>query len=79
MVGPVAGRDPMAAALALRAELARDQAEVVSVQIPGTATALVQVALAVGLRFVGDPSLLMLSPADNPPPTALAIRDSWLY
>jgi GNAT superfamily N-acetyltransferase len=79
VVGPVAGCDPASAALALRAELARDEAEVVSVQIPGTSTSLVQVALAAGLRFVGDPSLLLLSPADDPPPTNLAIGDSWLY
>jgi hypothetical protein len=79
MVGPVAGRDPASAALALRAELARDPDSVVDVQVPGTSTAVVEVALAAGLRFTGDPGLLLLSPADGPPPTALAIRDSWLY
>jgi GNAT superfamily N-acetyltransferase len=79
MVGPVAGRDPQSAALALRSELARDQEEEVGLQVPGTSTALVAVALAAGLRFVGDPGLLMLSPAEDPPPNALAIRDYWLY
>jgi GNAT superfamily N-acetyltransferase len=79
LVGPVAGRDPESAALALRAEFARDQDSVVNLQVPGTSTALIEVALAAGLRFVRDPGLLLLSPADSPPPTALVIGDSWLY
>jgi GNAT superfamily N-acetyltransferase len=78
MIGPVAGRDAASAASALQAELARDQESVVELQIPGTATALVEIALAAGLRFVRDPGLLLLSPGDAPPPTGLAIRDSWL-
>jgi GNAT superfamily N-acetyltransferase len=79
MVGPVAGRDPQSAALALGAELARDQDEVVVLQSPGTSTALVEVALAAGLRFVRDPGLLLVCPAEGLPPKALAIRDYWLY
>jgi GNAT superfamily N-acetyltransferase len=79
VVGPVAGRDAESAALALRAELARDEDSIVVLQIPGTSTALIEVALAAGLRFAREPGLLLLSPADSPPPKALVIRDSWLY
>jgi GNAT superfamily N-acetyltransferase len=78
-IGPVAGVDPASAALALRAELARRPGSSVDLGIPGTATALVEVALAAGLRFSGDPGLLLLSPIGNPPPTALAIHTYWLY
>jgi hypothetical protein len=63
----------------LRAELARDQDSVIDLSVPGTSTKLVETALAAGLRLAHDPGLLMVAPADHPPPTALAIRDYWLY
>ena len=71
LIGPVAGRDAESAALALRAELARtpENGEV-RLSIPGTATALVRVALDAGLRF-DDPGLLLLSPGD-------ALPSSWI-
>jgi hypothetical protein len=58
-IGPVAGQDAQSAALALRAELAANAAEEIRVDIPGTATALVEVALEAGLNFT-DPRLLLL-------------------
>jgi hypothetical protein len=36
-------------------------------------------ALDSGLRPAADPGLLLLSPADHPPPTAPAIHSYWLY
>jgi hypothetical protein len=61
VIGPVAGVDAPSAARALRAELADTPAgDRVRVNVPGTATALVQVALEAGLRF-DDPELLLLS------------------
>jgi hypothetical protein len=75
-IGPVAGRDAASAAQALRAELADSPGEQIRVDIPGTATALVQVALDSGLRLT-DPGLLLLSPPDQPP-TAYAIHSYWL-
>jgi GNAT superfamily N-acetyltransferase len=74
-IGPIAGRDPTSAALALRAELARTTDET-RIDIPGTATALVQVALEAGLRF-RDPGLLLMSPADDFP-TAYALHSYFL-
>ena len=76
-VGPVAGRDAGSAAQALQAELARCAGQEVEVAIPGTAIALVQIALNAGLRFT-DPGLLLLSPADQQPPSALALHSYWL-
>jgi hypothetical protein len=58
-IGPVAGRDPTSAAHALQTELARRSREQVAVAIPGSATALVEVAVTAGLRF-SDPGLLLL-------------------
>jgi GNAT superfamily N-acetyltransferase len=74
--GPVAGVDSHTAALALRAELAAHPDEETRIEIPGTATALVQTALDAGLRLT-DPDLLLLSPPEHPP-TAYAIHSSWL-
>jgi GNAT superfamily N-acetyltransferase len=76
-IGPVAGRDPASAAHALQAELANSSDEEIRVDIPGSATALIQVALSAGLRFT-DPGLLLLSPADQQPPSAYAIHSYWL-
>ncbi len=77
-IGPVAGRDPTSAAQALQGELARSAGEEVAVNIPGSAVELVAVALRAGLRFL-DPGLLLMVPAQEPPPTALAIHSYWLY
>ena len=76
-VGPVGGRDAVGAAQALQAELARCAGEDVDVSIPGTAGPLVDVALRARLRFT-DPGLLLLSPADETPPSALALHSYWL-
>lgn len=70
-IGPVAGLDPTAAARALAAELARADGEA-GVRIPGSSRALVEVALAAGLRLDRTPGLLLLSETLQPP-TALAI------
>jgi GNAT superfamily N-acetyltransferase len=75
-IGPVAGLDGASAAHALRAELASRVGQQIRVDIPGTATALVQVALEAGLRL-DDPGLLLLSPPAGPP-TALAIHSYWM-
>jgi GNAT superfamily N-acetyltransferase len=69
-IGPVAGTTPEAAAAGLRVELARAPGEV-RVRLPGSARALVEVALAAGLRLGPVPGLLLLSPG-LVPPTALA-------
>jgi hypothetical protein len=74
---PSPGRDAASAAEALRAELAASAGQEIRVDIHGSATMLVEVALAAGLRLT-DPGLLLLSPADQPPPTALAIHTYWL-
>jgi hypothetical protein len=76
-IGPVAGLDPAAAARALAAELARADGEV-RVRIPGSARALVEVALAAGLRLDPVPGLLLLSERVEPP-TALAIAGYMLF
>ena len=76
-IGPVAGVDAGAAAGALAAELARAEAEV-QIRIPGSSRALVEVALAAGLRLDPVPGLLLLSEALNPP-TALAIAGYMLF
>jgi len=75
-IGPVAGLDPFSAASALGNELVQASGEV-RIDIPGSATSLVEVALRAGLRF-GDPGLLLVSPPDTPPPTSLAIHSYWL-
>lgn len=75
-IGPVAGVDPEAAAAALRAELAASAGEEVRVDVPGSAPALVRVALEAGLRLA-DPGLLLLSPPERPP-SSLAIHSYWL-
>jgi hypothetical protein len=61
----------------LQAELARSAGLEVGVAIPGTATRLVEIALSSGLRLA-DPALLLLSPAEQPPPSAIAIHSYWL-
>jgi GNAT superfamily N-acetyltransferase len=76
LIGPVAGRDAESAAQALRAELAGSAGRDVNVDIPGSATALVQVALDAGLRLT-DPGLLLVS-SGQPPPTGYAIHSYWL-
>src|SRR4029453_9693129 len=74
---PLAGRDGAAAALALRAELARRTSQPAEVLLPGTARSLVETALASGLRPPGPPGLLLLSGRADPP-QALAISGNWL-
>ena len=76
-IGPVAGLDPAAAARALGAELARANGEV-RVRIPGSSRALVEVAVASGLRLDPVPGLLLLSEGVEPP-TALAIAGYMLF
>ena len=76
-IGPVAGRDATSAAHALRTELARAEGEV-RLRIPGSSRALVEVALAAGLRLSPVPGLLLLSDS-LAPPTALAIAGYALY
>jgi GNAT superfamily N-acetyltransferase len=75
-IGPVAGLDGAAAAAALRAELARR--EHASVRAPGTAAALIQVAVEAGLRFSATPGLLRVSRGVRPP-DALAISGYTLF
>jgi GNAT superfamily N-acetyltransferase len=76
-IGPVAGLDAVAAARALAAELARAEGEV-RLRIPGSSRALVQVALAAGLRLDPVPGLLLLSEGLQPP-TALAAGSYMLF
>jgi GNAT superfamily N-acetyltransferase len=76
-IGPVAGLDAGAAARALAAELARADGEV-RIRIPGSSRALVEVALAAGLRLDSVPGLLLLSETVQPP-TALAIAGYMLF
>jgi GNAT superfamily N-acetyltransferase len=76
LIGPLAGRDGAAAALALRAELAHRDSHA-EVLLPGTARSLVETALASGLRFTRPPGLLLLSGGTDPP-QALAISGYWL-
>lgn len=78
LIGPLAGLTPRDAAQALQAELARSGDFEVSLDLPGSATAVVEVALAAGLRL-NDPGLLLISPGDHPPPKALAIHSYWLF
>jgi len=76
-IGPVAGVDSGAAARALAAELARAEGEV-RLRIPGSSRALVEVALAAGLRLDPVPGLLLLSETLTAP-TALAIGSYMLF
>ncbi|MGH2408049.1 MAG: GNAT family N-acetyltransferase [Candidatus Limnocylindrales bacterium] len=75
-IGPLAARDGGAAALALRAELARQPNP--WLEVPGTSRSLVEAALAAGLRIVVPPGLLLLS-KNVAPPTTLAISGYGLF
>jgi GNAT superfamily N-acetyltransferase len=77
LIGPLAGRDGAAAALALRAELARRASQPTEMLLPGTTPGLVEAALASGLRLTRPPGLLLLSQGTDPP-KALAISGYWL-
>lgn len=77
LIGPLAGRDGAAAALALRAELARRASQPAEVLLPGTARCLVETALASRRRLTRPPGLLLLSGGADPP-QALAISGYWL-
>lgn len=77
-IGPVAGIDPDAAGLAVRAELARRRGEPVSLLVPGSSRACVEAALEAGLRITGPPGLLLLSEGVEPP-RALAVGGFALY
>lgn len=77
LIGPLAGHDGAAAALALRAELARRESQPAEVLLPGSARSLVETALAGGLRLTHPPGLLLLSKGTDPP-QALAISGYWL-
>jgi putative acetyltransferase len=76
-VGPVAGLDPAAAAAALAGELRRAEGAAM-VRIPGSANALVEVALEAGLALEPVPGLLLLS-RGAAPPDALAIAGYTLF
>lgn len=76
-IGPVAGVDPAAAAAALDGELAQAEGSV-SLRVPGSARALVERALAAGLRLSPTPGLLLLS-GGVAPPDALAISSYTLF
>jgi GNAT superfamily N-acetyltransferase len=76
-IGPVAGLDPGSAARALAAELGRADGRV-RIRIPGSSRALVEVALAAGLRLDPIPGLLLLSETVQPP-TALAAAGYMLF
>ena len=76
-IGPVAGLTGASAARALTAELARADGSV-QVRIPGSARALVEVALSAGLRLTPVPGLLLLSRGIDAP-TALAPSGYTLY
>ena len=76
-LGPVAGLTPEAAAAALAGELARADGEV-RVRIPGSARALVAVALAARLSIAPVPGLLLVS-EEATAPTAVAPSGYVLY
>lgn len=69
-VGPLGGRDPESAALALRAVLAAGGPA--SLAVPGSARSLVRTALAAGLRLHA-PAGLLLTTDGVAPPASLAI------
>lgn len=75
-IGPLAGRDDAAAAAALAAELGRPINHLV--QIPGTSTSMVRVAIEAGLELAAPPGLLLLSEG-MAPPRSLAISSYGLY
>lgn len=77
-IGPLAGRNEEAAAIALRAELARRQSARAEVLVPGSGRRLVETGLASGLRATRPPGLLLLSEGIEPP-QALAISGDWLF
>lgn len=78
LIGPLAGRDGEAAALALRAELARRESQHAAIDVPGSARKLVATALGSGLRATRPPGLLLLSEGTDAP-QALAISGYWLF
>ncbi|HEV2361756.1 MAG TPA: hypothetical protein VGS21_08645, partial [Acidimicrobiales bacterium] len=78
LIGPIGARDPDAAALILRAELARRQGVDTSVMLPGSSRSMVAVAMEAGLRFNRPPGLLLMSDG-YPPPVSLAIATYFLY
>jgi GNAT superfamily N-acetyltransferase len=76
-IGPVAGSTPAGAADALETALAR-AAGPTGVRMPGSARALVAVALRCGLRLSATPGLLLCS-AGAEPPSALAVSSFTLF
>jgi GNAT superfamily N-acetyltransferase len=78
LIGPLAGRHAEAAALALRAELARREAQHAELHVPGSARTLLATAVASGLRATQPPGLLLLGEGSEPP-QALAISGYWLF
>lgn len=70
-IGPVAGVDGGAAAMALEAELAR-RLQRTGILVPGSARELFASALRAGLRIAGPPGLLLLSSGGPPPSLALS-------
>jgi GNAT superfamily N-acetyltransferase len=76
-IGPVAGSTPADAADALETALARASGPV-GVRMPGSARALVAVALRCGLRLSATPGLLLCS-AGAEPPSALAVSSFTLF
>jgi GNAT superfamily N-acetyltransferase len=74
-LGPLVGRDEVAAVQALEAELSRSKQ--VMLEIPGSAAGLVEVAFTAGLRIINPPGLLLHSrPAKLP--TTVVISGYWL-
>ena len=78
LIGPLAGRDGEAAALALQAELARRESRQAEVHVLGSARRIVETAVATGLRVTRPPGLLLLG-EHSTPPDALAISGYWLF
>lgn len=78
LIGPLAGRDGEAAALALQAELARRESQHAAIDVPCSARRLVATALGSGLNATRPPGLLLLSEGTDAP-QALAISGYWLF
>jgi len=76
-IGPIAGLTPPDAAAALTGELACATGDVI-VRVPGSSRALVEAALAAGLRLGPTPGLLLLGPGVESP-TSLAIGSYTLF
>ena len=76
LIGPIAGRDGAAAALALRAKLGHRESRPAEVLLLGSAPGLVETAFASGLRLTRPPGLLLLS--GTGPPEVLVISGYWL-